>query len=496
MAQRIGVSRRSFVKKATQLGIEPDYVAGRNFYSEGRAREILDRWSQAGCSMAQAGCFVLDEQNELARVEYVHPNENIGLRTVADGRSTQIRNASSLRRLVSTREVARLEGMSRYKLTRLLAAAGVRPVHRHGKTLYWDLDRSREAVWARIGREDSAMRLRDVARRCGVSQELLARKVRQNCICTTGSANYAVDESEVLRIERLDRARRTGWQHLREAGICRVQPRGRQGHEVVGWDVARLIQVADKLSLTSQEALFDEVAWACDGAGQQRFDQSLQNELRRWRTSPDQETRPAAQLLLKVLTHLPKSLIACQSQVALIGAGAHQRYCVNDSSLQLLAIKAGCRTVSAQQDFIGQVDRYIADLLTCEDSATFVTDIRRGHECEGVGYVDEEFVRGAVTLAITNKQPQVGIIVGVEHRAWNVLTRVWDATVVVRCRGQELRLNPYARSGDPNSAHASLHVLLRGSDVLALRHKMQDLTRLPLSPTSAVTKLSLCREVA
>ena len=494
MARRIGVNRKSFTKKTTHLGIDPDYAAGRNFYSEGRFQEILDRWSsQTAYNIPRAGCFVLDAQNELARVEYVHPNEIVGLRTVGDGRPKQISNVSSLRRLVSTRELARLERMSRYKLTRLLAAARVQPVHQDGKTLYWDLNGAHEAVGTRIGREDSATRLRDVARHCGVSLELLARKVRRNCIRTTGSANYAVDESEVQRIERLDRARRTGWQHLREAGICRVQPRGPQGHEVVGWDVARLIQLADELSLASQEELFDEVAWACDGAGQRRFENSVENELWRWRTSPDYESQRAAKLLLKVLAHQPKTLIALQSQLALIGAGAHQRYCVNDSSLQLLAIKAGRRTLSAQQDFIWQIDRYVAELLTCQDSVTVGTDVSRAQECKGVADGGDGFVRGAITLAVANKQPQVGIIVRVEHRAWNVLTHVWDATAVVRCRSQELRLNPYARSEGPNSVDASLHVLLRESDALALRREMQDLTRLTLSPALAVTKLSLCK---
>ncbi|MEO6759624.1 MAG: hypothetical protein ABIO24_09240, partial [Saprospiraceae bacterium] len=94
MARRIGVNRKSFAKKTRQLGIDPDYAAGRNFYSEGRLHEIVDRWtSQAACSIPQAGCFVLNDQNQVARVESVDRNGNVGLRTQADGQPTPIKNA-------------------------------------------------------------------------------------------------------------------------------------------------------------------------------------------------------------------------------------------------------------------------------------------------------------------------------------------------------------------------------------------------------------------
>ena len=180
-------------------------------------------------------------------------------------------------------------------------------MHRDTRNLYFELDGARKALRTRIGREDSATKLRDVARTCEVSPELLARKVRQDCIRTTGSTNHALDECEVARVDRLNRERRAGWRRLRETGICRVQPRGRRGYEVVNWNVSRLIQLAQTLSLQGQNALFDEVAWACDGAGQRRFKESLECELSRWRTLPDQQSRRAAQLLLRLLAYMPKA---------------------------------------------------------------------------------------------------------------------------------------------------------------------------------------------
>jgi hypothetical protein len=156
---------------------------------------------------------------------------------------------------------------------------------------------------------------------CGVSPELLARKVRQDCIRTIGSSTHAVDEFEVQRIERLVRALRSRWQRLRELGICRLHSRGRCGQEVVGWDVSRLIQVSQIVSSRKQEALFDEVGWACDGAGQRRFRESVENELSQWRRMADQKSRRAAQLLLTVFGHLPKTLAACRSEVSLIACG-------------------------------------------------------------------------------------------------------------------------------------------------------------------------------
>ena len=370
MAHHVGVSRKSFAKMASLCDINPDYADTRNFYDEGRVQEIREICaSTRSVSSVQAGWVVLDAQGEVARIEYVHANGHVVLRMLADGRFTQTANLSSLGRLVSTRELARLERMSRYKLNRLLSAAGVRPVYRDGKTLYLELDRAQEALRTRIGRENSATRLRDVARQCGVSPELLARKVRQDCIRTTGSANYAIDECEVQRVERLNRARRSGWQRLREAGICQVQPRGRQGYEVVSWDVSRLIHVAQTLSSRPQEALFDEIAWACDGAGQRRFKDSLENELWKWRTVPDEQSRRAAQLLLRLFAHMPKTLIPWQSRVTLIAAGAPQRYQLSDACLRLLAKDAGCRTEIALRRFIARVDQQVAELLINEHRA-------------------------------------------------------------------------------------------------------------------------------
>ena len=268
--------------------------------------------------------------------------------------------------------------MSRYKVNRLLSAAGVRPVYRGGKTLYLELDRAREALKMRLGRETSATRLREVARHCGVSPELLARKVRQHCIRTTGSANHALDQCEVQRIERLNRARRSGWQRLREAGICGVQPRGRHGHEVVSWDMSRLIQVAQMFpSRIQQEELFDEIAWACDGAGQRRFKDSLESELWKWRMVSDEQSRRAAQLLLRLLAYMPSALVSSQNQIALIAAAGPQRYQFSDACLRALANRADCHTEVALRRFITRVDQQVAELLIDDDRAVLLTAGRR-----------------------------------------------------------------------------------------------------------------------
>ena len=112
----------------------------------------------------------------------------------------------SVRKLVSLRELARGERMSRYKLNRLLTAAGIRPVHRGGQAIYFDGNEAREAVRDRLDRESSAMSLVTLADRTGVSAAVLARKVRQGCISTTGQASHAVDASEAERIGEVVRS--------------------------------------------------------------------------------------------------------------------------------------------------------------------------------------------------------------------------------------------------------------------------------------------------
>jgi hypothetical protein len=476
-AQRIGANRKSFVKVAAQRGIEPDYADGRNFYDERRIQEIRERFfSAVSVNSAQGGSFVVDAQEEVARIEYVGSNGQVRMRTVDDCRLIET-DTSSLRRLVSTRELARLEDMSRYKLNRLLHAAGVQPVHRDKKTLYFDLDRSRRAVRTRVGREDSATTLRDVAQRCGVSPELLARKVRQGCIRTIGSSNHAVDESEAQRIQHVERARRHGWQRLREAGICRLQPRGRYGHEVVGWDVSRLLQVAQVLSSQEREALFDEVAWACDGAGQRRFQEALEHELWNWRISPGAHRRPVAYVLLTLVARLPKFFAPCRDHVTLIASGAPQRYRLDNARLRLLASQAGCGTEQARVRFITHIDRQVVELLSGENAATFLTGVDRVRVISGLTYPDDEFIPGAVTLFVNEKKPIVGMIVRIDQRSWNPMKRGWDKTVVVRSGSQEHRINPSASATNlPTMEHdASFRVLLGLSDTVAVGCLMRDM---------------------
>ena len=76
------------------------------------------------------------------------------------------------------------------------------------------------------------------------------------------------------------------------------------------------------------------------------------------------------------------------------------------------------------------------------DRAVFLTGGSRPQPIRGLAYPEDEFVPGAVTLALSDKQPHVGMIIRVEQRSWNALTRTWDKTVVVGFGSQEVLINP------------------------------------------------------
>ena len=143
-----------------------------------------------------------------------------------------------MRKLVSLRELARGEQMSRYKLNRLLTAAGIRPVYRGGKAIYFDWNEARVAVRDRLEPESSAVSLGELADRTGVSAAVLANKVRQGCISTTGQAAHAVDAREAERIGEIVRASTAVAEVSKRWEFVELNSRGRTGEEVAAWDIA------------------------------------------------------------------------------------------------------------------------------------------------------------------------------------------------------------------------------------------------------------------
>ena len=209
VASRLGLNRKTFAKLARRKGVFPDHVTSdsrlREFYDEARIEDIRKRWSVSEqTDFFAPGCLVLD-RGQLARVEFRDVRGRLHVRYLESPSPVVPADPASVRKLVSLRELARGERMSRYKLNRLLTAADIRPVHRGGKAIYFDWNEARAAVRDRLDRESSAVSLGELADRTGVSAAVLARKVRQGCISTTGQATHAVDASEAERIGEIVR---------------------------------------------------------------------------------------------------------------------------------------------------------------------------------------------------------------------------------------------------------------------------------------------------
>lgn len=223
VANRIGVQRKSFAKLATRKGIWPDYSSDggfREFYDEGRIEEIRRRWGalpQYG-SLQPGRSIVLDSSGDIARIESMTADGKARLRYIDYAGALSTAPVSELRELASLREFARRENMSRYKLQRLLRAVNVGPVYEHGGTMYFDVSETPKILHGRLAGESSAVSLRVLSRRTGVSRQVLARKIRRGCIRTTGQqGTYCVDEQEAQRIEELVAALRglRGWRDCR-----------------------------------------------------------------------------------------------------------------------------------------------------------------------------------------------------------------------------------------------------------------------------------------
>ena len=363
--------------------------------------------------------------------------------------------------------------MSRYKLTRLLTASGVGPVHRGGRTIYFDPNEARQAVRDRLARESSEVSLDLLAERTGVSAAVLARKVRQGCISTTGQASHAFDASEAARITAVLRSLRSPSNSVEALGVCRVHSRGRTGEEVAGWDIVHLIKVAESMTPPARTRLFWQVAWLCEGAGRRRLVDAIHAYLRSRDaiTGVDQKPLAGAEILLELLDHLPPAVARCRSLVALLGSGTYVARVTH--GLRNLARLTGLHSNTSYARLRAQVDDSVADLLTREGIHPILTPSGISGR-DGSLHADDEFVEGAVILCNNGLQAEVGLIVRVDQRAWNSVAGVWDKTLVVRFAEGERRMNPYSQTKNRQQSEPRVAVLLRTSDTISVLRSIRE----------------------
>ena len=142
-----------------------------------------------------------------------------------------------------------------------------------------------------------------------------------------------------------------------------------------------------------------------------------------------------------------------------------------------LARAAGLHSETSYGRLRAQIDRSVADLLTCERIHLILGPSEPPTMRNGSLYPEDDFVRGAVIVCINDQKPEVGLIVRVEQQAWNAGVRGWDKTVDVQFGQQERRINPYTRTNDAQQSKPRVMVLLRAADTIAVLHKMRDRLR-------------------
>jgi hypothetical protein len=471
VARRLGLNRKTFGKQAKRNGVIPDHVSSgsrlREFYDETRIEDIRARLATSGrLSPFPPGSLVLD-RGRLASVDFTDSRDWLHLRYIDASDPAQPVHPAGVRKLVSVRELARSERMSRYKLSRLLTASGVRPVHRGGKTIYFDANEAGHAVRERLARESSAVTLDVLADRTGVSAAVLARKVRQGCIFTTGQANHAVDASEADRISEVVRSLRSPTQSIEALGICRLHSRGRSGEEVAAWDIAQLIKVAEPMTAPARRRLYGQVAWLCEGAGRRRFVDSMQKYLRSPNV-PGLQGKPIGrtETLLELFDHLPAALSCCRRLAALLASGTYSQRVTN--AMRNLAGEADLDSSTSHARLRAQIDDSVANLLTLEGIQPVLRPNGGSTDGNASLYPEDDFVEGAVILCNNGLQAEVGFIVRVEQRAWNSVAGVWDKTVVVRFAAGERRMNPHTRIKNEHESKPRVRVLLRTNETLSV----------------------------
>jgi hypothetical protein len=480
VAKRLGFNRKTFARLARRKGVCADYVTSgsrlREFFDESRVEAIRKRCSDRDRSESLLpGTLVLD-RGQLARIEFHDARGQLHIRHFDASGMIQAADPGSLRRLVCLRELARCEGMSRYKLSRLLAAAGVRPVHRGGQAIYFDLEAARAAVSDRLGRETSALPLDVVAGRTGVSAAVLARKVRLGCIATTGQATHAVDAREAERIGEVVRTLHSGREGLEALGVCRLCSRGRNGQEVAAWDIRRLVKVAQGSTPAQRRNLFDQVAWLCEGAGKRRLIEAIKGYIFAHYSSSAENRNGdrEAQMLLALLGRLPEEFAPYRNRAALFAAGVSPFYETSEE-LRSLALAAGFKGDDGDEKFRDSLDESTVTLLTCERVQRELGSSEAFAGRADFLYPDDDFARGAVIASLSEGKAEVGLIVRVERQAWNTLRRCWDKTVLVRFGGEERRVNPHARTSQaPQEINPRAFVLLRAADTMAVLQRMRE----------------------
>jgi hypothetical protein len=221
--------------------------------------------------------------------------------------------------------------------------------------------------------------------------------------------------------------------------------------------------------------LFGQVAWLCDGSGRRHFITALERQIVSWYTTSgdDQQRTREAQMLLTLLGHLPTVFARYRPRIALVASGAYKLY-NGTNELDSLHRHACLSTDPSYGPFRAHMDESVAELLTRE----------RSHLSLGLGeplarrngslYPEDDFVRGAVIACMTDRKPEVGLVVRVEQQAWNAVARRWEKTIVVRFAQGERRINPYPRANNTQQSNRSLIVLLRAVETNVVLHKMQD----------------------
>ena len=384
----------------------------------------------------------------------------------------QTADLTSLRELVSLRHLARSERMSRYKLSRLLNAVGIQPVYQHGRTLYFDRETAHEAIQGRLERETSAVRSSLLSSRTGISEAVLARKVRHGYIRTVDHhATHCVDRDEAARVEQLVRTLRSRSKGLEGLLVCRLHNRGRGGLEVVRWDITRLVEVARTLAPQERRILFDQVAWMCEGAGLRRFDQAFERFVQNLTAHPD--ARLIAGLLFELTSHLPSDFARYINRLLLIASGRISTLHQLDHRVRTFAAEAGCDDKRAYYRFRVHIDDSLAKLLNSADvdsaarrvelaepSATAVNSL----------YDDDDCTPGAIILSLADRKPSVGIISKVEQQSWNTLSHRWEKTTLVRFAHGEQRIHPHTQNPDrqQRKRRQNLPILLRSCEVMDL----------------------------
>jgi hypothetical protein len=467
IARRIGVSRKSFAKLATRKGILPDYSSDcsqRVFYDEHRVEQIRDLWSAPAC-LLRPGSMVITRAGDVARIEFATESGIAQLRYMEEPSALHRMNTSELQLLVSLRELARSENMSRYKLKRLLTSVGIEPVYQQSKTMYFDVGSARDILRSRVKREKSSVSLEALARRLELSKEVLARKFRNGCIRTIGRENtHCVDEREAERAQSVLTAlqSRTG---LPSLGICSLQRRGRAGHEVVRWNLIELINVVQNLSLERRVLLFEQVAWLCEGAGKKRLGEALDRYLNYLQQNSEKKAFDSrgANVLLELLDHVPRDFERYRIRLT-FASHVTDMYSSIEPGFQGLASDLGGNGQSRCKHLRSCIDQSLAALLRATENSDFLFENPDSAGASVVG--EDDFVPGAIIVCFGDK-PSAGVIDRVERRSWNALSGRWDKTIVVRFADNEKWLNPHTPESG-NSGPPPVAVLMRACEARSL----------------------------